>query len=69
MIHKGDELYEGDILEADTEWCELAWDTASDAWMCQGHFGAETLQLAELAGGREVSLMGNVYEHRELITV
>src|SRR5215813_5009211 len=53
FVHKGDDLYEGDILEEDCEWYEIGWDQDRGAWICYGRNGnQDDIELATLSATR-----------------
>lgn len=64
---KGDEIWEGDILENDAVWYEVTWSHYEGAWMASGLFGAEDMMVSELGGDKYTCVVGNLYENQNLL--
>jgi len=65
----GKEIYDGDILENDTEWWEVVWDNEQARWECSPiKDGNVYLALSEIADSIDTSIQGNIYETPELLT-
>jgi len=58
--HKGQEVYEGDIVQIDKFRGVVVWDTIIDGWRIRVH---DTYNLRN----NEMVVIGNVYEQPELI--
>lgn len=62
----GQEWYDGDILENDGDWYEIAWDKDEARWEAIGiRSTGEILALHELVSS-ETWVQGNVYQNPEL---
>lgn len=63
----GQEVYESDILECDSDWYEVVWDQDQGSWFAQGIASTcESIALCEVIGS-ETWVQGNTYENPELL--
>lgn len=61
----GIEIYNGYILEIDGEWYVVNWSDYDCAYIANGLFGSEDINLAEIAS--ESFVQGNIYENANLL--
>lgn len=59
----GKEIFEGDIIENDSERYEIVWDEEQLLWLAQSEY---PVYLSEL-GNKETFILGNIYENPELL--
>ena len=67
FTNNGQEWYDGDILENDTDWYLIGWSEEEGRWLAIGANSThETIDLCELVS-TETWLQGNIYENPELL--
>lgn len=63
----GQEWYEGDILENDSDWYQVEWDNDEGRWLAVGIGSThESIALCELVSS-ETFVQGNIYQNPELL--
>lgn len=68
LTNNGQEWYEGDILENDTDWYQIEWDNDDAMWRAVGiRSTGESLGLSELLS-QETWVQGNIYQNPELLS-
>ena len=66
FTHFGKDVYEGDIIENDTEWWKVVFDEGR--FVCDPITeGSCWMDLGEFIGSRETNICGNIYENPELL--
>ncbi len=62
----GQEVYESDILECDSDWYEVVWDQEQGGWLAQGIHSTESISLCEVIGS-ETWVQGNIHSNPDLL--
>lgn len=66
--HKGKDIYEDDILENDTDYFIVRYDSEMCRYVCDGvgEF-SDDLELCELIGSKDTFIIGNIHQNKNLL--
>lgn len=62
----GEDIYQGDIIENDSDWYAVEWDEELATFMAIGYFGSENFPLWDAITG-DGFIQGNVRENPDLL--
>lgn len=64
----GVKVYEGDIIENDSEWWQVIWDQDGGQWYLFPLKGGNVhIALSEIVPSQETWVMGNIYQNSNLL--